>query len=365
MINRSPLVLAAVLLSTALGNSAVGAQETVNIGIVLPESGSNGDYVKRHMMEPTIFAAKEINKKGGLLGRKVQVINEDATDPSGAVSALRKLISVNKVLAVFSAYTPLVLPQIPVAEGAHVILFSSAEHPDFTKSKWTVRVTPTADKAGARIAQIARESGYKTAVTLSEDNESIRLTDRTFRSEFTKHGGKVLVSETYRRDATDLRGQLTKMKAAGADIIYLTASSPRPLALAIRQMHEVGLKFKQIYSMNSIEDPDVRALGPKMTDGIIYATLRVDPAFAERFKKAMGYEPDSNVGKHYDGTRLLFSAIKRANSFDPVKVRNAIYNYGEYDGVIGKFIYKGSGEPVIYPVVMIVKNGKGVPYSVK
>ena len=58
MINRSLLVLAAVLLSTGLGLSAVSAQETVNLGLVLPESGSSGDYVKRHMMEPTIFAAK-------------------------------------------------------------------------------------------------------------------------------------------------------------------------------------------------------------------------------------------------------------------------------------------------------------------
>jgi branched-chain amino acid transport system substrate-binding protein len=363
MINRSLLVLAAVLLSTGLGLSAVSAQETVNLGLVLPESGSSGDYVKRHMMEPTIFAANEINEKGGLLGKKVQVINEDATDPTSAVSALRKLVDVNHVLAVFSAYTPLVLPQIPVAEDAHVILLSSAEHPDFTKSKWTVRMTPTADKAGARIAQIASDNSYKTAVTLSEDNESVRLTDRTFHTEFEKRGGKVLVSETFKRDDTDLRGQLTKMKAAGADIVYLMASSPRPLALALRQMHEVGLTSKQIYSMNSIEDPDVRALGPEMTNGIIYSTLRVDPAFAERFKKATGYDADANVGKHYDATWMLFSAARRANSLDPVKVRDAMYNYGEYDGVLGKFIFQVSGEPVIYPVVVMVKDGGAVPYK--
>lgn len=363
MISRLSFRLAAALLAAGLGFSHANAQDAINIGLVLPESGSSGDYVKRHMMEPTLFAAQEINEKGGLLGKKVQVINEDATDPAGAVSALRKLVDVNKVIAVFSAYTPLVLPQIPVAEDAHVILFSSAEHPDFTKSKWTVRVTPTADKAGSRIAQIASDSSYKTAVTLSEDNESVRLTDRTFHSEFEKRGGKILVSETFKRDDTDFRGQLTKMKAANADIVYLMASSPRPLALAIRQMHEVGLSPKQVYSMNSIEDPDVRALGPDMTNSIVYSTLRVDPAFADRFKKATGSDADANVGKHYDGTWLLFSAIKRANSLEPVKVRDAIYNYGEYDGVLGKFVYNGSGEPIIFPVVMMVKNGEAVPYS--
>jgi len=363
MFNRSALLLAIMSVIGGLNPLPASAQETINIGLVLPESGSSGDYVKRHMMEPTILAAKEINEQGGLLGKQVRVINQDAVDPTGAVSALRKLVDVDKVLAVFSAYTPLVLPQIPVAEDAHVILLSSAEHPDFTKSKWTVRMTPTADKAGARIAQIAIEKGYKTAVTLSEDNESVRLTDRTFHADFEKAGGKVLVAETYKRDATDLRGQLTKMKAAGADVVYLMASSPRPLALAFRQMHEVDLTAKQTYSMNSVEDPDVRALGPEMTNGVVYTTLRVNPAFAERFKKAAGYDADANVGKHYDATWMLFTAIKRANSVDPVKVRDAMYNFGEYDGVLGKFIFNGSGEPVVYPVVVVAKDGSAVPYE--
>jgi branched-chain amino acid transport system substrate-binding protein len=359
--SRSLLAVAALTLATLACEAR--AQDTINIGLVLPESGTSGDYVKRHMMEPTIFAAKEINEQGGLLGKKVVVINQDATDPTSAVSALRKLIDVNKVLAVFSAYTPLVLPQIPVAEEAHVILLSSAEHPDFTKSKWTVRMTATANKAGARIAQIAGDHGYKTAVTLAEDNEAVRLTERTFRTDFEKLGGKVLVSESYKKDATDLRGQLTKLKAQNADVVYLLASSPRPLALAFRQMHEVNLTAKQVYSMNSVEDPDVRALGPALTNGVVYTTLRVDPTFAERYKKATGNDADANVGKHYDATWMLFSAIKRVNSLDPVKVRDAIYNYGEYKGVLTKFVFNGSGEPVVFPDVVVAKDGQAVPYQ--
>jgi ABC-type branched-subunit amino acid transport system substrate-binding protein len=60
---------------------------------------------------------------------------------------------------------------------------------------------------------------------------------------------------------------------------------------------------------------------------------------------------------------MLFSAAKRVNSLDPVKVRDAMYNYGEYDGVLGKFTFQGSGEPVIYPVVVMVKDGGAVPYK--
>lgn len=363
MAARSLSLLASLLLFSMSIACDAAAQDTINLGLVLPQSGSSGDYVKRHMVEPTVLAVKEINEQGGLLGKQVKIINEDATDPSSAVSALRKLIDVNKVFAVFSAFTPLVLPQLPVAEDAHVIILSSAEHPDFTKSKWAIRMTPTADKAATRIAQIAIESGYKTAATISEDNESVRLTDRTFQNEFQKIGGKVLVSETYKRDAVDMRGQLTKLKAAGADVVYVMSSSPRPLALAFRQMREIGLTAKQIYSMNSVEDREVRALGPDIVDGIVYTTLRVNPEFAERFKKATGFDADANTGKHYDATWMLFNAIKRANSLDPVKVRDTMYSFGEYKGVVGKFTFNGSGEPVIYPDVVVEKDGKGVPYK--
>lgn len=364
MTNRSLSVFAVLLTIGWLSALQAQAQETINIGLVLPQSGPNGDYVKRHMVEPTVLAVKEINAAGGLLGKQVRVINEDSrSDPTSAVSALRKLIDVDKVLAVFTAYTPLVLPQIPIAEDKHVILLSSAEHPDFTKSKWTVRMTPTADKAGTRIAQIANELGYKTAVTLSEDNEAVRLTDRAFRSQFEKLGGKVLASETYKRDDTDLRGQLTKIKAENAEVVYLMASSPRPLALAFRQMRETGLKPKQTFSMNSVEDPDVRALSPDLTNGTIYTTLQVDPDFAARYKQATGNDADANVGKHYDATMMLFEAIKRTKSLDTAQIRDAMHNFGEYHGVLGKFVFNGSGEPIVFPVVMVAQDGKALPYK--
>ena len=93
-----------------------------------------------------------------------------------------------------------------------------------------------------------------------------------------------------------------------------------------------------------------------------YLELEAEPSAAFSIA-ATGYDADANVGKHYDATWMLFSAVKRVNSLDPVKVRDAMYNYGEYDGVLGKFIFQGSGEPVIYPVVVMVKDGGAVPYK--
>ena len=343
------------------------AQEPIKIGVVLPLGGANGDYVKRNLIAPTELAVKETNDAGGLLGRQIRIVVEDSRyDPATAVSALRKLADVDKVIAVITGYTPLTLPQLPVAEEKKIIIFGpSTEHPDLTKSRWAVRSTPTADKPGIKTAQAAAKLGLKTAATITEDNnEAARLTQRAFQAEFEKLGGKILVAETAKTQDTDMRGQLTKIRASRAEAFFVNMSSGRVLALVLKQISEVGLRPKRIFSNHLAEDREVKLIGAGMAEGIIYTALAVDPAFTERFKAAFGYDADTNSGKHYDATQLLFAAIRRAGTADDTaKIRDAIYSFGEFKGVLGPIKYNGSGEPEMYPSLKIVKDGKYVAYN--
>lgn len=363
LIGFAAVVLGGLLVATA--NPAF-SQDPIKIGIVLPLSGQYGEYVKRYLIAPTELAAKEVNEKGGLLGRQVKILIEDSRyDPASAVSASRKLADIDGVLAVFTGFTPLTLPQLPIAEEKRFLIMApSTEHPDLTKSPWAVRMTPTADKAGVRIAQLASQLGMKTAAVLSEENEAVRLTERAFRAEFEKAGGKVVGAETFKTQDTDMRGQLTKLRAARPDAVYLIMSAGRPMALVLKQISEVGLRPKHLFANHLIEDKEVKSIGGNMSEGVIYTTLNVAPSFSERFKAAFGYEADANAGKHYDATMLLFDAIRRAGTADDAaKVRDAIYKYGEFKGVLGTFKFQGSGEPGILPSVKIVKDGRYVNFE--
>ena len=359
------LLLAAGVALT-LGIGAASAQEPIRIGIVIPLSGQNGEYVKRYMVAPTELAVKEQNEKGGLLGRQIKLTVEDSrNDGASAVSAFNKLIDVDHVMAVFTAFTPIALPLLPVAEEKKVIVFGpSTEHPDLTKSRWAVRMTPTAITTGHVIADIALKLKLKTAATLAEDNEAVRLTVKTFDADFEKGGGKVLGDETFKNQDTDMRGQLTKLRAARPEALYVIAPTGRPTALALKQIAEVGMKPKQIFTNHLVEDREVIALGGNMAEGVIYSAVGVSPEFTAKFKAAFGYDPDPNAGKHYDATEVLFAAIKKVGSTDDTaKVRDAVYNMGEYKGVIGTFKFVGSGESLISPILKTVKNGKYVRYE--
>jgi len=348
------------ILSLIISGSAARSEEPISIGTNLPMTGQYGDYVKRYMVGGHQLAAHETNEKGGVLGRQIVVHEEDSHyDGAAAVSALTKLIDVDHIKAVFTAFTPVTLPQLPVAEEKHVIVMApSTEHPDLTKSPWAVRMTPTADKAGIVIADLAAKMGFKTAAIISEDNEAVRITTRAFTAEFEKSGGKVVSDETFKTQDTDMRGQLTKIRAAQPDALYIMAPAGRPVALVLKQISEVGLKPKQIFANHLVEDREVQAIGAVMAEGVIYTALGMDPAFAARFKAAYGYDPDSNAGKHYDSTMLLFAAMTRAGTADDtVKIRDTIYNFGEYKGTVGTFKFTGTGEPGILPSLKIVRNG--------
>lgn len=358
------LVIAAAVITAGIG--AASAQEPIRLGLAMPLSGQNGEYIKRYVLAGHELAVKEQNEKGGILGRPIKLFVEDSrNDGASAVSALNKLINVDKIIAVFSIFTPVVLPMLPIAEEKKVMVFApSVEHPDLTKSRWAVRMTPTAAVNGVVIADQAHKMGLKTAVILGEDNEAIRLSAKAFAAEFEKLGGKMVGDETFKNQDTDMRGQLTKLRAARPDALYLLAPSGRPIALALKQIREAGFKPKQIFSTHLIEDREVIALGGDMAEGVIYTAVATTPEFAQKFKAAYGYDSDVNAGKHYDSTRVLLQAIQKVGSdADMTKVRDAIYNWGEYEGTIGTFRFVGSGEARISPILKIVKNGKYVRYQ--
>src|SRR5581483_10195119 len=104
---RHVITIMGLALAASIFGTTDGRSEDVNIGTILPMSGQYGDYSKRYMIGATEMATKEINEKGGLLGKPVKLTEEDSRlDGATAVSALNKLADVDKVRAVLTAFTP-------------------------------------------------------------------------------------------------------------------------------------------------------------------------------------------------------------------------------------------------------------------
>jgi branched-chain amino acid transport system substrate-binding protein len=364
--SNSRYLVAAAALATFLVTSPNIAlsEDTINVGLTFPKSGPNADSVRRFLIGPAEWAAKLANAKGGVLGRQIKTISEDSRDPSSAVSALRKLVDVDGIVADLSSFTPMILPQLPVAEEKKIPIFGvSVSHPDFTKSPWGIRLALTGEKQAVKTADVATDLGVKTAVYICEDNDAGRFMQKVFETEFTKRGGKLLATESYKMEDNDMRGQLTKLKSYNADALYFMGTTGRPNALILKQMAEVRFQPKHVFGTFLMEDAEVRNLSPDLTEGVVWVAFDIDPAFAKDFKAEFGYEPDTNAGTAVGSMELLIAAIKRVGSTDGTKLRDAIFNYGPFKTPDGTFTFTGSGDPEAGLTVKTMKAGKIVPYT--
>jgi branched-chain amino acid transport system substrate-binding protein len=364
--SRSLLLLAGPLATAAIPTARASAADAVKIGVVLPLGGQFGDFIKHQILNPIKLAADDRNAKGGVLGRQIEYVVEDTKfDAASAVAAMQKLIDVDKVSIIVTASTPITMPMLPVAAERKILVLSySTEYPAMTKSPWAVRATPMAGQDSVILARAAIKAGAKTTAVLSEVNEAIGVSVQQYSDAFTKLGGKIAAQETFNREDTDMRGQLTKLRSANADAFLLLSTSGRSAALAFKQMSEVGFRPKRIFSNPNANDPAIADAGvTDATEGTVFASALIQPAFTARFAKVEGYDISSVGARNYDGSNILFDAIQRAKTTDSTKVRDAIYNYGTFMGVAGKYVFHGNGQPDVDPVLFVIKGGKAVPYT--
>jgi len=343
-----------VLLGAAVVSGSALADGDIKIGIAQPLTGQNGDYFKRMTVNPVIMAVDEVNAKGGIRGKNIEVVVEDHKgNAATALAVARKLIDVDKVSMISISVSPAVLATLPVAEENQVLVMSVAQHPKIAESPWGARSSPSAPLYGVVAARWAYTTiGARTAATLAENNDAMRLMIGAFKKEFEALGGKVLDEELYNSEDQDYKAQLTKIRGANPDVLNIQSVGARAYGLALKQSAELNFKPKYVIAGDQANDPQVREIAGDLVKGIYYTLLGFDPKWNEtKFKPRWGYDADSFAARSYDGTMIYLQAAEKAGTNDPVKVRDTLFHTKEFHGVLGTWGYNGSGDPEIYPVV--------------
>jgi branched-chain amino acid transport system substrate-binding protein len=269
------------------------------------------DYAKQHPDKP------------------IQLVAEDNQgDPKVAVSAMRKLTTVDHVTAVVSAMTPFSKPLRPLAAQARTPLIASVVvAKNFgAENEWSFRDYPTPEQLGGSIA----EYGYKTlalrrAVCLVVDDEYGRDAQALFTERFTALGGEVLGSDTAPQKDSDVRGQVTKLLRFKPDTAYIVIRE-NTLGVAIRQFRELGFRG-QILGINSFDSPVVWRAAGSAANGATFSNVHIDyernaaaKAFVMRFKQKYGQEPNNTQAYGYSIGTYLFP-IAAESGGDPTKAR--------------------------------------------
>lgn len=342
------------------------AREPIKIGVFLPMTGNVSAFGQMEWLG--IRTAHQM--MGKISGREVKLILEDSkSEQTEAAHAVERLIEQHHVVAIIGGATSgTALAGGSIAEKSGIPLISpSATNLLVTQDKRYVFRACFDDafqgQVAARQARIAM--GASTAavvVDIAQADYSVGL-GNLFLKAFGEMGGKVLVTAYIQTGDRDFRSQLSEVREANPEIIYLPNYYTENALLA-KQVREVGMKMPLLMA-DGAQVPALIELGGKAVDGV-YLTAHFNleavsttlgRRFVVKFKKQHKKDTDAFGALGADAYFVLTRAIERAKSIEGAKISSALTDTKNFQGVTGPIKIDEDGNTIKRLVINRVKNG--------
>ncbi|MGX7243534.1 ABC transporter substrate-binding protein [Enterococcus quebecensis] len=351
------------------GNKAEG--DTIKIGMNMELSGDVSAYGNAEK-EGIKLAVEEINDAGGVLGKKIELIEKDNKSENGeATSVAANLTAKDKVVAVVG-------PATSGAAKATIPNMTKAAVPAITPSGTDDSITVVNDKVqeyifracfqdtfqGVILANFAQDNLKAKNVVIIGDNSSdyaIGLT-KSFKDTYK---GKIAKEETFTAGDKDFQAILTKIKDLDYDAIYIPGYYAEA-GLIIKQAREMGIN-KPILGADGFGDEKlIEIAGAKNVSDVYYtghfsekapATDKVKP-FVEAFKKKYNKQPSAFNALGYDSVYMLKQAMEDKDSADSKDIKEGLASLKDFVGVTGKMTMDKDHNPEKSAVVLGLTDGK-------
>jgi branched-chain amino acid transport system substrate-binding protein len=354
--------------SKPAGDAAAGGA-TIKVGELASLTGKEAAF-GQSSHKGTLLAIEEINAAGGVLGKKLELIYEDnQSKPGESATIAKKLISRDKVVAILGEVaSSRSLEAAPICQAAKIPQISpSSTNPAVTETgDYIFRVCFIDPFQGTVMAKFAKDTlkarkvGLLTSVSAAY---SVGLA-KYFRERFTADGGQIAVEQKYSEGDKDFKAQLTAIKAAGVDGIFVPGYYTEA-ALICKQAKDLGINVP-IFGGDGWEAPQLIETGGAAVEGTYYSThyspenqTPIVRAFVEKFKQRWNGEvPDAMCALGYDSAMVLADAIKRAGTTEGPQLRDALAATKDYAGVTGNTTLDANRNATKSAVVVTIKGGK-------
>lgn len=364
------LSLAAVLIAGCKPSGDAGANGgPIKVGEFASLTGSEAAF-GQSSHNGTALAVEEANKAGGVLGRQIELITEDNQSKQGeSVTIVKKFVSRDQVAAVLGEVASgRSLEAAPVCQEAHVPMVSpSSTNPKVTETgDYVFRVCFIDPFQGGLLADFAKRTLKARKVAILSDVSapySVGLAEY-FQKAFQAGGGEVIIEQKYASKDKDFRAQLTAIKSAGPDAIFVPGYYTEA-GLIVAQARQLGITLP-IFGGDGWEAPELIQIAGAALENTFYSTHyspeASDPrvqAFVKAYRaKYDGQTPDAMAALGYDSALVLLDAIKRAGSTDPAKLRDALAATKDFPCVTGKTTLDAHRNATKSAVILTVKNGQ-------
>lgn len=359
-----------VVVSSGCGKSN---DQEIPVGAFLSLSGADSTF-GTDTREGIELAVEETNAAGGIKGKKVKVIYEDDKSTTNEASQkVRQLIDRDRVVALLGE----VASSRSLAGG---LIANTSRVPMVTPSstavevtqgrEWVFRTCFTDDQQGAVAARFVKSELKKSKMAVfyaAQDTYSSGLA-RSFRDEFKKLGGEIVIDKGYQKGETNFRTYLSELKAKAPEAIFVP-NYYNEMVLIARQAKEIGISGESFVggdgwdSANLVEGAGAELEGAYFTNH--YApdvpwenSTKFFTSFTAKYK----HDPSSLSAQGYDAARLLFDAIGRASEVKPEPIRKALAETKDFKGATGTMTMD-KDRNASKPIVVVRIQGKKFKYA--
>lgn len=353
------------------------AQEVLKIGALYNLTGGMSS-LDGPSLKGAQLAAKQINEGGGLLGKKIELIAPDGkTDQQETAKAAQRVLSEGVIAGIGQSDTTFVMAGAPLFQEKGIpFVTSGATHPELPQ--WVgnfMFMTPFGDDDQSfAIADYTYDKLKAKRVAVWTDNsmDFTKALSKFFIQRFKERGGEIVGEDAFMMGDTNFSAQIARLAALDPkpDAVFISAI-PSEAGLSVKQIREQGITMP-IVSGDGFDTELVATVpGPELANEVYFSThtYRGDNRpevvkFIADYKAEYGIDPENAFAPlGYDALMLVADAIRRANSAEPAKIRDALAETRGFKAVTGEISY--TRPSMVPPKPVAIVSVKGGQYAVE
>jgi len=360
------VIIAVIVILVFVFGTGKPIEGVVKIGVLAPLTGEASQWgiPPKEGVELSLELIKN-----RVDNKRVEVIYEDTQcDPTKGVSAVQKLINIDKVDAIIGAVcSSVTLAIAPIVEKNEVPLISPAStNPKISDvGDYIFRIVPSDALRGEVFADyIKNDVGLNKVAILYINNEGGVGNKDSFKKRFEELGGKIVIIESYAQGTKDVKTQLMKIKNQDIQAIVIV-SYPADSVVVLKQAKELGLSLPLYFQTEALEDPSVIQGAGEAAEGVVYI-LPAEPSgreveeFRRTFKEKFNKEPALYAAEGFDAFNLIIKAIKDCKTEADLSfcIKDELYTVKNYQGASGTITFDEKGDVLKPMAIKIIENGK-------
>jgi branched-chain amino acid transport system substrate-binding protein len=346
--------------------------DTLKIGVVAEITGPNAE-AGVYTVNGARLAADEINQKGGVLGKQIELVIEDnqSTNP-GSVLAVSKLGGNKEIVAMLG---PIRSTQIqassPTIAKLGIPTMIGGTDPSLTRvnNRWVFRCRPNDLYSSKVIADFGVNTLKLKKWAIVHSTDAFGSGGMKALTEALKaQGVEPVLEQGYTNNSQDFTPVVLAIKKSGADVIGTYMTMSQDVGIFAKQLRQLGVTTTWVGSPSIVTDTAMKLAGDSLHGTYGIADFNPDAsaeakAFAAKYRARYKLEPDVYSSWSFDAIHVLANALGGAKSTEPEQIRKAILSVKGWKGVEGIYNFDENGDGL--RGYNIVKNDKGKVIFVK